>query len=95
MKPNPTDLVYVVVHERPNKVWAACNGEIHTASWRTADNGDSLRDVKGNRGLINAAVLAWGRTDNLERPVPNGSGEFVLTFKELEDRSDGWGAWRD
>lgn len=81
-KPADTDRVHVVVHERPNKVWVVVNDTFHTARWRTSDNGDALRDVKGNPGLLNAALLAW-----------QGRETFSLTFGELERAAQGWGAW--
>lgn len=83
-KPADSDKVNVVVHERPNKVWVEVNGEWHSARWRTADNGDGLRDVKGNVGLVNAALLAW-----------DGQEAYTTTFGELVKRSGGWGAWTE
>ncbi len=88
-KPFDTDQVYVVVHTKPNKVWVFCNGEAHKARWV----GDKLKDITGNFWILNAALLAWGRTDDLQKPSPNGGEEFVLTYGELVLRSDGWGAW--
>ena len=85
------DLVYVVIHTKPNKVWVFCDGKVHKARWV----GETLRDVQGNHGILRAAMLAWGRTDDLTRPAKNGGEEFVLTFEELEARSDGWGAWSE
>lgn len=84
--PKPADdaPVQVVVHTKPNKVWVFCDGQIHSARWRTTDGGDGLRDVVGNSGLLNAAMLAW-----------DGQEAFVSTFAGLEKRSQGWGAWNE
>ena len=83
-KPAPTDLVYIVVTESPNRVWAAVNGHFHSARFRTTQTEGQLRDVQGNGDLLNAALLAW-----------EGQDCFVLSFSELEARSQGWGAWAE
>ncbi len=83
-KPDSADKVFVIVHERPNKVWVICNDVIHRARWRTTESGDGLLDVDGNRGLLRAAMLAWG-----------GQNETAWSFVELERFSQGWGAWDD
>ena len=84
MKPAPETPVQIVVHTKPNKVWVFCDGQIHFANWRTSDNGDSLRNVVGNSGLLNAAMLAW-----------DGPEAFTTTFQMLEEQSQGWGAWNE
>ncbi len=90
-QPNPTDIVHVIVHERPNKVWVIANDTIHSANWRTSDNGDGLRKVTGNTGLLNAAMLAWGirggqaepfslpRLGSLELTLPHRLPQGVVT----------------
>ena len=80
-KPADSDVAYVIVTERPNKVYVACNGEIHTANWRTQE-GRGLRNVKGNEGILAAAMLKWA-----------GEDTSVTTFGELEAWSQGYGAW--
>jgi len=84
--PRPADnsIVNVVIHTKPNKIWVFCDGQIHSARWRTSDNGDCLRNVVGNAGLLNAAMLMW-----------DGKEAFSTTFLELEAWSQGWGAWSD
>ena len=82
MKPAGTDKVHVIVTEKPNKVWVVVNDTIHSARWRTADI--SFSNVVGNVGLLNAVMLAW-----------LGEESFSLTFAELEERSQGWGAWSE
>lgn len=81
-KPSDTSKVHVIVTEKPQRVWVVCEDQIHTARWRTSDTGDNLRNVSGNAGLIHAAMLAW-----------SGQETFSLTFAELEERSQGYGAW--
>lgn len=82
--PKPTDdtIIQIVVHEKPNKIWAFCNGKTHSARWRTSENGDNLRDVVGNADLLHAALLAW-----------DGREAFSTTFDALETYSQGYGAW--
>lgn len=81
-KPKPTDLVHVIVTERPQRVWVVCNGVVHHAHWRTSESGDRLRHVEGNYGLLHAAMLVWC-----------GQSHFTTTFDDVEFRSQGYGAW--
>ncbi len=87
MKPNPTDIVNVIVIERPNKIYAIVNNYCHEARWKTVNPGEvGVVNVAhgSNSGLLNAAMYAW-----------EGLSPFRLTFEQLIHRSSGCGAWND
>ena len=70
--------VKIVVTERPNTVRVEYRGEVHTARWR---NEERLLDVKGDEGILRAAMVAWC-----------GEKAWVLEDTELARRGGGWWA---
>jgi hypothetical protein len=84
LKPNADTVLTVVVSERPNWVTVTYDDQTHSGRWRTAGENGKFSQVTGNKGLLNAAMLAWC-----------GEQSFQLSFEELEARSQGWGGWWD
>ena len=74
---NKTDVCKITVSEKPRRVTVVHGDTTHKANW--TDNG-AVYNVKGNKWLLNAAMLAW-----------EGKDTFEATLEELNNRSDGWG----
>jgi len=77
-----SDVVVVIVLQRPNWVFAIHRNKVHSARWRTVQPGEHghFQQLEGNKDLLNAAMYAW-----------NGQQNFVSTLDELQASSGGWG----
>lgn len=76
-------VVNVVVSQKPQRVFAVVNDQMHVGRWKTVEpgeNGVTPIDDKSNANLLNAAMMFW-----------SGESHFTTTVQELEDHSGGWG----
>ena len=79
----PESIVNVVVTEKPQRVFAVVEDQMHVGKWKTVnfgENGVTPMDEKSNPRLLNAAMLSW-----------DGQSHFTTTVAELDKRSQGWG----